>query len=67
MFDATVRAAEAISQLLDADGHHNWSTVGDCCEELAAPRPLLGLEHFDRRARNQAVARLSEKEMRAAT
>jgi Plasmid pRiA4b ORF-3-like protein len=55
VFDATVRAAEVIGQLLDADEHHDWSAVGDCREELAALRPLLSLEHFDRRACNRAL------------
>ena len=67
VFDATVRAAEVAGQLLDADGHHNWSAVGDCREELAALRPLLGLERFDRRACNRALAGLAEEERRAAT
>jgi hypothetical protein len=61
VFDATVRAAEVIGQLLDAGGHHKWSAVGDCREELAALRPLLGIEHLDRRACNRAPARLSER------
>jgi hypothetical protein len=61
VFDATVRAAEVIGQLLDAGGHHKWSAVGDCREALAALRPLLGLEHLDRRACNRALARLSER------
>ena len=59
MFDATVRAAEIIGQLLDADEHHDWSSVGDCREELLALRPLPGLECFDRRACNRALRDLA--------
>ena len=59
VFDATVRAAEVIGQLLEADEHHDWSSVGDCREELLALRPLLGLERFDRRACNRALRDLA--------
>jgi hypothetical protein len=57
VLDATVRAAEIINQLLDADEHHDL--VGVDREELAGLAPLLGLERFDRRTCNQAVRGLA--------
>ena len=59
MFAATVRAAEIIGRLLDADEHHDWPCVGVDREELAALMPLLGLERFDRRACNQVLRGLA--------
>jgi hypothetical protein len=56
---ATVRAAEIIGQLLDADDRHDLVGVGVDREELAALMPLLGLERFDRRACNQALRGLA--------
>jgi Plasmid pRiA4b ORF-3-like protein len=50
---ATVRAAEIIGQLLDVGEHHDLA--GADREELAGLAPLLGLERFDRRTRNQAL------------
>jgi hypothetical protein len=56
---ATVRAAEIIGQLLDADDHHDLAGVGVDREELAGLAPLLGLERFDRRACNQVLRGLA--------
>ena len=56
---ATVRAAEIIGQLLDADDHDDLAGVGVDREELAALIPLLGLERFDRRACNQVLRGLA--------
>ena len=56
---ATVRAAEIIGQLLDADGHRDLAGAGVDREELAALMPLLGLERFDRRACNQVLRGLA--------
>lgn len=56
---ATVRAAEIIGQLLDADDHDDLAGVGVNREELAALIPLLGLERFDRRACNQVLRGLA--------
>jgi hypothetical protein len=59
VLDATVRAAEIIGQLLDADDHHDLADVGVDREELADLAPLLGLERFGRRACNQALRGLA--------
>ena len=59
VFGATVRAAEIIGQLLDADGHRDLADVGVDREELAALMPLLGLERFDRRDCNQVLRGLA--------
>jgi hypothetical protein len=56
VFEAILRAAEIISQLLDADEEQDWASVGVHRDELAGLAPLLGLEHFDRQALNQALA-----------
>ena len=56
VLDATVRAAEIIGQLLDADDHHDLADVG---VELADLALLLGLERFGRRACNQALRGLA--------
>jgi hypothetical protein len=56
---ATVRAAEIIGQLLDADGHDDLADAGVDREELAALMPLLGLERCDRRACNQVLRGLA--------
>ena len=56
---ATVRAAEIIGQLLDADDHDDLAHVGVDREELAALAPLLSLERFDRRACNQVLRGLA--------
>jgi hypothetical protein len=59
VLDATVRAAEIIGQLLDADDHHDLAGAGVDREELAGLAPLLGLERFGRRACNQALRGLA--------
>jgi len=59
VYGATVRAAEIIGQVLDADDHHDLADVGVDREELADLAPLLGLERFDRRACNQALRGLA--------
>jgi hypothetical protein len=59
VFGATVRAAEIIGQLFDADDHNDLADVGVDREELAALIPLLGLERFDRRACNQVLRGLA--------
>jgi hypothetical protein len=56
---ATVRAAEIIGQLLDADDHDDLAHAGADREELAALAPLLSLERFDRRACNQVLRGLA--------
>ena len=53
VLDATVRAAEIMRQLLDADEDDNLASVDVYREELAGLLPLLGLERFDRRACNK--------------
>jgi len=57
VFDAVLRAAALLQPLLDDD----LATPADHREELAALLPLLGLERFDRRAVNRALAGLTEK------
>ena len=59
VLDATVRAAEIIGQLLDADDHDDLAHAGVDREELPALAPLLSLERFDRRARNQVLRGLA--------
>jgi len=59
VFDATVRSAEIIGQLLDARDRDDLAEVGVDRQELAALMPVLGLERFDRRACNQALRRLA--------
>jgi Plasmid pRiA4b ORF-3-like protein len=58
VFSAIVRAAEIVGPLLDADEHDQLSTVIGAAarDELASLLPLLGLELFDRRACNTALA-----------
>ncbi|MDT7597883.1 MAG: hypothetical protein QOJ06_3429 [Pseudonocardiales bacterium] len=56
VFDAMLRAADIISQLLDADEEQDWASVGVHRGELAGLAPLLGLEHFDRQTLNQALS-----------
>jgi hypothetical protein len=55
VFDAIVRAAEIMDQLLDAD-EDDVFVLGEHRDELAGLLPLLGLERFDRRACNKAFA-----------
>lgn len=56
VFDAIVRAADIIGQLLDADEDDDLAIIGVHRDELAALAPLLGLERFNRRACNKALA-----------
>jgi hypothetical protein len=57
VFGTVLRAAAMLQPLLD-DG---LATPADHRDELAALLPLLGLERFDRRAVNRALAGLTEK------
>jgi hypothetical protein len=54
VFDAIVRAAEMMGQLLEADEDDVFS-LGEHRDELASLLPLLGLERFDRRGLNGPV------------
>jgi hypothetical protein len=57
VFAAALRAAEIVGQFLDADEDAIVADVlGDYHDELAALMPLLGLDRFDRRACNTALA-----------
>ncbi len=55
VYEATLRAAEILGQLLDDE----FTTFGVDREELAGLMPLLGLERFDRRALNRILAGLA--------
>jgi hypothetical protein len=55
VFDATLRAAEIMGQLLDAD-EDDVVILGEHPDELASLLPLLGLEHFGRQTCNKALA-----------
>lgn len=57
VFTAIVRAAEIISQVLEAD-ENTVFVLGEQRDELASLLPLLGLERFDRRALNHVLAAL---------
>jgi len=71
VFGAIVRAAQIVSQLLDGDGdgdgdgdddddddgHEDVAGIAERRDQLAGLLPLLGLERFDRRALNHALAR----------
>ena len=61
------RAAQILSQLLDADDDDDLDSVGAHRDELASLLPLLGLECFDRRALHHALAArtLAPREARA--
>jgi len=59
VFAATLRAAEIVGQLLAADPDAEPATVGVDRDELTALLPLLGLERFDRRGLNRALADLA--------
>jgi hypothetical protein len=56
VFEATLRVADIIEQLLDADEAGDLASVGVHRYELVALAPLLSLEQFDRRALNQTLA-----------
>jgi hypothetical protein len=67
VFDATLRAVDIIGRLLDADDEDDpWASVGVYRHQLAALAPLLGLERFDRRALNHALAALPATQARVA-
>jgi hypothetical protein len=65
VFTAIVRAAEIISQVLEAD-ENTVFVLGEQRDELASLLPLLGLERFDRRALNHALAALPTTQARVA-
>jgi hypothetical protein len=56
VFEATLRAADIVEQLLDADEDGDLASVGVHRHELAALAPLLSLQRFDRRRLNQTLA-----------
>ena len=60
---ATLRAAEILSLLLEAE---DLTRFGEHRAELAALLPLLGVDRFDRRTVNRALAALSATGARAA-
>ena len=60
---ATLRAAEILSLLLEAE---DLTRFGEHRDELAALLPLLGVDRFDRRTVNRALAALSATGARAA-
>lgn len=61
VFEAMLRAAEIVGQLLDADEDDELANVIGAADrdELASLLPLLGLEQFDRRACNKALVATS--------
>jgi hypothetical protein len=65
VFTAIVRAAEIISQVLEAD-ENTVFVLSEQRDELASLLPLLGLERFDRRALNHALAALPATQARVA-
>ena len=60
---AAIRAAEILSLLLEAE---DLTRFGEHRAELAALLPLLGVDRFDRRTVNRALAALSATGARAA-
>ena len=60
---ATLRAAEILSLLLEAE---DVPQFGEHRDELAGLLPLLGVDRFDRRTVNRALAALAATETRAA-
>ena len=60
---ATLRAVEILSLLLEAE---DLTRFGEHRDELAALLPLLGVDRFDRRTVNRALAALSATGARAA-
>jgi hypothetical protein len=66
VFDAMLHAADIIGRLLDADDEDDLASVGVHRHVLAALAPLLGLERFDRRALNHALAALPATRARVA-
>ncbi len=59
VFTATLRAVEIVGQLLDADPDDELAALDVHRDELAALVPLLGVERFDRRELNRALAELT--------
>lgn len=66
VYEATLRAAEIVRDLLDAGGHQDRGSAGVCRDELANLASLLGLERFDRRALNRVLAELATTERKQA-
>jgi hypothetical protein len=60
---AAVRAAEILGMLLDDE---DIPRFGEHRDELAGLLPLLGVERFDRRTLNRALAALDATETKAA-
>jgi hypothetical protein len=59
VFAAALRASEIMGQFLDADADEDAivaDVLGEYHDELASLMPLLGLDRFDRRACNKALA-----------
>lgn len=65
VFDAMLRAAEIVGMLLE-EQDTEVTRVGEHRDELAALLPLLGLERFDRRALNHALAGITATQTRVA-
>jgi hypothetical protein len=65
VFAPTLRAAEIVGMLLD-EQNTEVTRVGEHRDELAALLPLLGLERFDCRALNRALAALTATQTRTA-
>jgi len=59
---ATIRAAEILGMLLDEEN----TRIGEHRAELAALLPLLGMNQFDRRTLNRALAALDATGTKAA-
>ena len=60
---AAIRTAEILGMLLDDE---DVPRFGEHRDELAALLPLLGVDHFDRRRLNRALAAHAAAETRAA-
>ena len=65
VFDAIVRAAQIVGALVDGE-HTEVTRISEYRAELASLLPLLGLERFDRRALNHALAALPATQARVA-
>ena len=59
---AAIRAAQILGMLLDGEA----TRIGEHRDELAGLLPLLGLERFDRRTVNRALAAVVQTRARAA-
>ncbi len=64
VFEATMRAAEIIREILDADDN-GMSLVYEHEDEMRDLLPLLGLERFERRACNKALAACMTSEQKS--